>query len=252
MMEEIKLSKAHRSRLLKLKQKKYRCLERKVLVEGINLIGQLIQNQIFPIEIIVSGDVEYDFVKAASCPVYTAASHEIISLSETETPQPVIAVYSFPQNQISSYRALFYLDNIKDPGNLGTIFRLAAAFGFDGLVLSPDSCEALSPKVIRASLGSVFWLPFEYQPYEWLDNLGAEIIGLSGKAEAKLEELQLSPKQQVIMVIGSESAGISKELAAKLSGTVRIPIKAEIESLNASVAAGIAAYQISRQLLLLT
>jgi TrmH family RNA methyltransferase len=145
-----------------------------------------------------------------------------------------------------------YLDGIQDPGNLGTIFRIATAFGFDGVVLSPDCCEVFSPKVIRASLGSVFWIPSLIGDLEWLKSQDALKIGLDAGAETPLNRIKIATGETVILVVGSEGNGIRREVLSLLDIKTCIPISKDMESLNASVAAGIAAYELSGRLFLLT
>jgi len=239
------LSKSHLSELKKLKQKKYRRLENLTLVEGRNLIEQLIANGFVPEEIIVAhAETAETVLSQTKCDIFIAKPHEINELTETETPQPFAAVFEIPEFTIEQYRLLLYLDGIRDPGNLGAIFRIAAAFDLDGIVLSPDCCEVFSPKVIRASLGGVFWIASEVKEPAWLKTQSGQRIGLVMNAKTKLQELKLNNKEPLIIVIGSEGSGISTEVSSALTETVSIPISDKMESLNAAVSAGIAVYEI--------
>jgi len=241
------ISKIHLQELQKLHQKKFRKTEQKVVVEGWNLIEQLIYNRIYPMEIITSQpDMLQGKLIEQDCRFYSALEHEIAKLADTETPQPILAVYPIPEFNLTNYQIILYLDGIQDPGNLGTIFRIAASFNLDGIALSPTCCEVFSPKVIRASLGSVFWIPSISADANWLHAQKAEKVGLIAKSKTKLCELSLAKAKQVIIVIGSEGNGIGTEVGAELTHEVSIPISRQMESLNAAVAAGIAVYEISR------
>lgn len=243
------LSKSHLSELKKLKQKKFRRLENQTLVEGRNLIEQLIANGFEPEEIITSSaEAASEFSGKTKCDIYTAKPHEINELTDTETPQPFAAVFEIPQFIIEKYQVILYLDGIRDPGNLGAIFRTAAAFGVDGIVLSPDCCEVFAPKVVRASLGSVFFLPSEVREPAWLKTQSAQKVALVMDGNTRLQELIISNNKPVIVIIGSEGSGISEEVLSSAGQKVSIPIAEKMESLNAAVSAGIAVYEITNKL----
>jgi len=115
----------------------------------------------------------------------------------------------------------------------------------NGIVLSPDCCEVFSPKVVRASLGSVFWMPSIVENNTWLAEQKAMKVGLSSHGNVKLHDIKLTPNQPIIIVIGSEANGIRQEVIAELTEMATIPISSTMESLNAAVAAGIAVYEIT-------
>jgi len=243
------LSKSHLSELKKLKQKKFRRLENQTLVEGRNLIEQLIANGFAPEEIITSSaESVSEILGKTKCDIYTAKPHEINELTDTETPQPIASVYEIPQFSITEYKVVLYLDGIRDPGNLGAIFRTAAAFSVGGIVLSPDCCEVFAPKVVRASLGSVFFLPSEVCEPSWLKTQSAEKICLVMDGSISLQDLKLDKTKPVIVIIGSEGSGISEEVLSSADQKVCIPISKKMESLNAAVSAGIAVYEIMNKL----
>lgn len=248
------LSKAHLATLRKLHQKKFRRIEKLVLVEGWNLIEQLIANGYKPVEVITTLPpvVKFTF-PTMGCPIYHAEEHELEILSETDFPQSLVAVYRIPEVGLSKKnKLLLFLDGIQDPGNLGTIFRIATAFKVDGIVLSYECCEVFLPKVVRASMGSVFWMPTLVADDEWLMEQKAEKIGLIANSKVSLRDVKIDQDKPVIVVIGSESNGISEVVRVELTQEVFIPMSGLMESLNAGVATGIAAYEISQRLFLLT
>jgi TrmH family RNA methyltransferase len=239
------LSKNRLSELKKLQQKKYRKLEHKTICEGMNLVEQLRANGIYPLELITSeaAQVQYLF-KEYRCPVLLSKPHEINQLADTENPQPLIGIYAIPESEIKEYKLALYLDGIHDPGNLGTVFRTASAFDVDAIFLSPDCCEVWSPKVIRASLGSVFWLPSELADAKELAEQKAEKAGLLMDGSVSLKEFSPDKTKPLILVIGSEAHGIRIEVMSALTQTVRIAISKKMESLNAAVSAAIALYEV--------
>jgi len=247
------LSKAHLTELKKLRQKKFRQQERLTLVEGKNLIEQLISNGIQPLELIVSEHANLgDLLSRVVCPVWSAGNAALSMLTETETPQQVVGVYRTAQKELTKYQFILYLDGIRDPGNLGTIFRTTAAFGLDGIVLSPDCCDIFNPKVIRASLGSVFWLPCRIEAANWLSQQTAAKIGLKAQATHTLRSVLKQVSPPFILAIGSEGSGLNPAVEQALDTLAAIPIRSEMESLNAAVTAGIAIYETLRKHLSLT
>ncbi len=239
------LSQSHLKKLLKLKQKKYRDLEQKVLVEGNRLLRQIDHYGIEFDELIISSDAwtEYDDLKAGTR--FEAQSWQLEKLSDTQRPQSCIAVISYPELSIIADRFLLYLDRIKDPGNLGTIFRTGAAAGISGIILSPDCCEVYNPKVIRSSLGAVFRLPHEIKDYRWvLEQASTKIISTvdNGKNLFSFNP----PANNIILIIGSEAFGVEKVLSENADHKLYIPMSPEMESLNAAVACGIFIYQLQQ------
>jgi len=239
------LSKSLFAELKKLQQKKYRKAEGQVPVEGKNLVEQLLDNGRLPLMAITSESETAMFLQAKGVQrIYQAKPHEISRLADTETPQDLVCIYPIPSFTLEKYRILLYLDGIQDPGNLGTIFRTSAAFNIDGIVLSPDCCEVFSPKVIRASLGSVFWHPSKVAGSEWLSLQEADKTGLAVSGGIGLKDFEFSAERSLIIVMGSEGSGIRPEVERCLDRKVTIHIAAEMESLNVSVTTGIVLYEI--------
>ena len=175
------------------------------------------------------------------------------SLSSTETPQGVLSLVRLKQWSLDDTKGegpalILVLDEIQDPGNAGAMARAAEAFGASGIVFLKGSVHAHNPKCLRGSAGSLFRLPHvERVETEALhDFFGANGIALyaaEGKAEQTLDQAAFSGSCAI--AIGSEGRGISRALAAKAT-MLRIPTM-HVESLNASVAAGVMLYEASRQ-----
>lgn len=232
------ISKAHLKELVKLKQKKYREIEQKVIVEGYRLIDQLLQNCTEIEEIYTSDPEILNSLSISKVKVFTAETWQLEKLTSTRHPQSIAALVPIKPKPIIEKKFLLYLDDISEPGNLGTLFRTAAAADIDGIVLSPDCCEVYNPKVIRASLGSVFSVPYEIQTHEWLKNQNAKIISTSLTNSQNIYVLKI-PAGNKILVLGSEAHGVSENILEISDFKIHIPISQKIESLNVSVAAGI-------------
>ena len=170
-------------------------------------------------------------------------------ICDTRQPQALAALYDIPMQRLVEFNRAIYLDRISDPGNLGTIFRTAAAFCIEQIILSPQCCEPTSPKVIRASLGSVFWVPYIVEGYDWLLSQNALTIAADAKAQASLGSLTVPLKDpsghnKIILVIGSEAHGVDESILRNCTQRIRIDMHESMESLNASVAAGIMMWKI--------
>lgn len=173
------------------------------------------------------------------------------TLSTVETPQGVLAVCKAPSlatpEALSGSRYLV-LDGVQDPGNVGTIWRTADAFGVDGLFLLPGCADPYSPKTVRASMGACFRLPVWETDLETLSaRLSAASIPLRATAlredTADVREVDWT---RSAVVIGSEGRGVSCEVLAACASTVKIPMRERCESLNAAAAASVVLWEMYR------
>jgi TrmH family RNA methyltransferase len=242
-IENNKLSKEQLKQLAKLKQKKVRRSENMVIVEGFRLLAQLLANGIQLEELYIEENSELKL--PVNCPVFILKKYELEKITSTETPQEIAALLKTDLKPIINKKRLLYLDGISEPGNLGTIIRTASAFAIDGIVLSPDCCEIFNPKVIRASLGAVFFLPMEIQDGNWLKKQSALKIATSLGDAIPLAEFAI-PKEDWILILGSEAEGIKSEILAIADKKIKITQSSLMESLNVAVAAGILLHTFSK------
>ncbi len=230
--------------LVSLKQQKFRNKYKKVLVEGVRIIEQLASKNILPDEIfyLENSDKKIKFGKH-NIKEYNLQNYQMKKITMTDNPQFVTALYSIPNAQIMKTNFLLYLDRIQDPGNLGTIFRTVAAFDIDGIILSPECCEIFNPKVVRSSLGSVFWVPHIYKDISEmnLENQSLIVTLLEGSDLSKFRR-----NGRIILAIGSESQGLKAEIINRADEKITIPYSGEMESLNVAIATGICLYELSK------
>jgi TrmH family RNA methyltransferase len=185
-------------------------------------------------------------------PGWAEQTHEVDSrilsaVAQTETPAGIVAVLRLPHppplTTHSGDRYGLILDGLSDPGNAGTILRTADAFGLGYAVTTPGSVDLFSPKVVRAGMGAHFRLPL-YEHVSWPEISEA----LPGVDLVVADAEEGEPVQQIVwpertgIVIGSEATGVSAEALAAAHMKVCIPIRPEVESLNAAVAAAILLY----------
>ncbi len=168
-------------------------------------------------------------------------------LADTVTPQGILAVVQKPRLEWPASPPAITLAayQLQDAGNLGTLFRSAEAFGAGGILLTEGTCDPFNPKVVRASMGSLFRMPFmEGKSWEdqmaWLEEKGIRSIALTGKAQKTIFELDLS--KPAVFWIGSEGFGLPEVLENRAWERAKIPMTGKAESLNAGVAASLALF----------
>lgn len=179
-------------------------------------------------------------------------------LSDTMTPQGIIAVVENKTWQLGSlltkkYPFLILLEEVQDPGNLGTIIRTADAAGADGVILSKGCADLYNPKVIRSTMGSLFHLPVVVKQdlIEIIPRLQGEGVKVyAAHLEGATYPYSLDFKEGTALLIGNEGSGLTKEIADLAHAYVKLPMEGRAESLNASVAASILAYEVLRQRLI--
>jgi len=171
----------------------------------------------------------------------------------TETPQGVAALVKLKPfafaDLLGNNPLILGAAGVQDPGNLGTIIRSAEAMGASGVLTMEGTVHAINPKVIRASAGSLFRLPVvkmdSAEAVRSLRDQGARILATSSHKGIPLDEADLT--EACCIFVGSEGAGISKELIAEADEVIAIPHSERVESLNAGVAASIILYEAARQ-----
>ncbi len=183
-------------------------------------------------------------------PFETVKASLFNSISETVTPQGILAVvekpdYSFESILETRPARLILLENLQDPGNLGTIVRTAEGAGMTGIVMSAGTVDIFNPKVIRSTMGSIFRMPFVTvddmpQTVRELERLG--ICVLAACLDGAVSYRDVSFEGETAIMIGNEGNGLSQEAQQAAGKKIFIPMAGKVESLNASVAAAILMY----------
>lgn len=179
----------------------------------------------------------------------TVSDDAFVKICETVTPQGILCVMRMKEYSLADIPAkrLLLLENIQDPGNLGTMIRTAEAAGITGIIMSCGTVDIYSPKVTRSTMGSIFRIPFMYSDnicdtIDMLKKQGVTVYGAYLRDGRPYDKVQF--KQPCAVLIGNEGNGISDETIARVSERVFIPMHGEIESLNAAVAAALLMYRI--------
>lgn len=225
---------------VKLKEKKNRDANGLFLIEGDHLLNEAMVKGV--VKEIISPDALFNF---DGIPFYEVNDAIMKKLSNQVSGTDVICVCEkFPEKEIKGNVCL--LDNIQDPGNLGTIIRSAVAFNIDTIIISPDTVDMYNDKVIRSSEGMIFHAniikrDLEEAIYE-LKNKGYQIYGTNVENGHNLKDIKFNLKNAII--IGNEGNGVKKALQDKCDSLIYIPISRTCESLNASIAASIIFYEL--------
>lgn len=222
------------------------------VAEGRLLALRLIAQWPASVESILVSPAAADALKDAvprGLPLYVAGEAILERLTGFQFHRGCLAIGRRPQplGLEAHYGAsrLLALEGIANPDNIGGIFRVAAAFGVEGILLDPTTADPLYRKAIRTSMGAVFSVPFARIP-DWpsgltaLSDKGFTLAALTPRGSTKLEDFACSHSGRVILMLGSEGSGLSDAALALARDRVRIPIDDSVDSLNVIVAAGIA------------
>lgn len=243
----------------KLKDKKERDLSNEYIIEGIKLIQEAIQENAKIKQIIICDDCE----KTESIPkdlMYEIAKQECIyvtnkvfdSITEVMNPQGILAIIEKQSKEIQiddKQDIILALDDIQDPGNLGTILRTADSIGLTQILVSKGTADSYNPKVVRSTMGAIFRVKIIecedlVKTLKEIKKHKFEIVVSSLQTDNSIYDINYHKK---VIVIGNEANGVKKEIQDLADKKIKIPMLGKTESLNASVATGIILYEYVRQ-----
>ena len=221
--------------LCKLKQKKYRDLKRCYLVEGAHLVEESHRAGVL-VEVVTSQPQLYQYENMIE------VSDEVIAkLAFTNSPQPIIGICQMKIQAFDLKKSRYVLlDDLQDPGNIGTIVRTALAFNYDGVILSENSVDLYNDKFIRSTQGACFHIPcIKANLVEVIKQLHDEGVRVVGKSLHDAKEINtIQGLKKVAIVLGNEGNGVSEKVLECCDQNVYIPIQ-KAESLNVAIAGGI-------------
>ena len=231
----------------KLQQKKYRDLTDSFLLEGFKLIQEAVKAGV---------EIEYVFVNSKSLNKYDFCNCRIISTNETilkkiastESAPEAIAVAKRIHNSIEELKnanRIILLENIKDLGNLGTIIRTSAAFGVDGIVLFGDCADLYNPKCVRSTVGNLWKIPIvQVNDIKVLEKHFEDYKRIATLPLSKNPLKKFKTSEKMLIMFGAEADGLSKELIAFSTDSLRIEMKENVESLNLAVSCAVVMYTV--------
>ncbi len=258
------LSKVKHKLYASLSHKKYRQEHRLVIVEGIKMVREALNSDWRVHSVIVEEGKSIfladEIVRSEKVPVYECDNSAFKQLTSQVNPEGVIAVVHFPdaqedfgvvhadlQAEVLSESPGFILNNIQDPGNVGTILRIADWFGMKSIICTEGTADILNSKTLRSSMGAVFRIKTTYVQSLFPSILHSPFPILAADMDGEdLETTELTGKEWIIL--GNEANGIDEEIRTLASvSKVHISGGGKAESLNVGVAAGILAYKISQK-----
>jgi RNA methyltransferase, TrmH family len=244
----------------RLLRHKERHLVQRFLAEGRQAISEALRRPGTVLELIVADDSldrHLDLLNTASnagVRISTAPAHAVTELAATVTPQGLIAVCEMvdvPTEEAlaGNPRLVVLCDQVRDPGNLGTVIRCADAFGADAVLVSRDSVDVYNAKTVRATTGSLFHLPLAIEidladAVTLAREAGLQVLGADASEPFTVDDLARSGElaQPTLWVLGNEAWGLPAEHVTLLDRLVALPIYGRAESLNLSTAAAVFLY----------
>ncbi|MGN1299674.1 MAG: TrmH family RNA methyltransferase [Candidatus Scatovivens sp.] len=242
----------------KLKDKKYRDENNEFIIEGIKMLSEAIQEKINIKHIIICDDCD-DNCQIPSELMYEIAKYNMVRVSQkvfkyitdVTNPQGILAVVEKNKSSEIDYKDDFFviLDDIQDPGNIGTILRTADSINLKQIIVSDKTADAFNPKVVRSTMGAIFRVNVIV-----VDDLTKTVRELK-KHKVKIYATDLGTDKSIYdvnykktaIIIGNESKGVSEKLLNIADERIKIPMTGKTESLNAGVATGIILYEKLRQ-----
>ena len=228
--------------LQSLSVKKNRDIENKFVVEGIKMVEELLQSD-FIVEKIWSTEESFGDKKI---PFEKISETEMSRISQLKNSGNILALVQKPEskNNLNSNCWTIVLDGIQDPGNLGTIIRIADWFGISQIVASLDTADCYNPKVVQSTMGGIFRIDIHYKELE--NYLSSNKMPVYGALLDGENIYQLNNKSKGVLIIGNESKGIRPEIMKYIQRPITIPRIGKAESLNAAVATGIIVGQLTQ------
>ncbi|MGH8889352.1 MAG: TrmH family RNA methyltransferase, partial [Acidothermaceae bacterium] len=248
----------------RLLKRSFREQDRAFLVEGAQAVREALAEPGRVRELFVTGEARQrhaelvDAAAASGVEVCQASGRVLGELSETVTPQGIVAVceridVSIEAALLPGVRLAVLLAAIRDPGNAGTVLRTADAAGADLVVFSDTSVDPYNGKCVRASAGSLFHLPIVLgapvaASIAQVQQMGIQVLAADGAAACDIDDLDRSGDlaRPTMWVFGNEAWGLPTEVVAAADGAVRVPIHGRAESLNLAAAAAVCLYAAAR------
>ena len=236
-----------------LTHKKYRDKLGLYLIEGENLLEEAVKNGAAIKTVLMCRDYRGSLFGTED-KAFCLSDKLFEQLSQTETTQGIMAIVEKPELSPDLFLDIgggnfIVLDRLQDPGNIGTILRTADAAGYELAIVMKGTADVFSPKAVRAATGSLFRMPVVFMDsvdelMEFTRAAGKKLVATCFDTDRYYYDENL--KENIALIIGNEGSGISRELIECSDLKIKIPMHGNIESLNASVAAGILMYEAVR------
>ncbi len=252
------ISKTRIKQIRSLEHRKYRRAEGLFVAEGHKLVGELLATQHRPVYVCHTPEWNSDTaIQSPSCSIDVISDEELRKASLLQHPQQVLALFPIPQWQLpapqhAGTELMLALDGVQDPGNLGTICRIADWFGIENIICSPDTVDIFNPKAIQATMGAVSRVHVHYTNlHEYLHSATLSNVAIYGTFLDGQNIYDRSLTPHGIIVMGNEGKGISADIAQSVTDRLFIPNyptgRNTTESLNVAVATAITCAEFRRR-----
>ncbi|MDF1515637.1 MAG: RNA methyltransferase [Anaerolineae bacterium] len=230
-----------------------RLKEKRMVVEGYRLVRELLAASL-PVETLfatadAAASSQYaDILSNPGCDVVEVSESAFKSMADTETPQGILALCPIPEIPVRTEKPALYLvvDQVRDPGNLGTILRTAWAAGVHAVYTCPGTIDHTNPKVVRAGMGAHFNVPIYKMTWESVSEKTRFTHRWAADAVSGQPYDEVDWTEDVTLIIGGEAEGFSSYMG-QISNPIHIPMASNIESLNAAMACAIILFEAVKQ-----
>lgn len=226
-----------------LKKPKYRKKNSMFILEGKRLVYEAIEREASIVYIVINEDFKDEFIYEKSYEIIKIESNLFKNLQDTVSSQGIIAICK--EKLIETYdfdeKTVLYLEDIQDPGNLGTIIRSAASFDVKTIILSKNSCDVYNEKVLRASMGAIFLVDVHYEGLEIINTFKEH--GYRAYSTSPRGKSTKYTADKALILMGNEGNGLSDEAFKMSDEMITIANTGKLESLNLSVASSIILYE---------
>ena len=235
-----------------LARRKERYAEKKFIVEGVRLVEEAANANIVPAFVLHTASADDDSRAHALLELFRvtidvlAVSDSVMKeISNTETPQGILAVVPFIELPLPvSPQFVLILDAVRDPGNVGTIMRSARAAGVDEIIFASSSADPYNDKVVRAAMGTHFYLPMRAMAWKEIEAIRESISRVYlADANGEVEYTRADWSRPIALIVGGEAEGASEDAKQIATARVSIPMRGGAESLNAAMAATVLLFQ---------
>jgi TrmH family RNA methyltransferase len=235
-------------------QSRSRKEENLFVVEGTRLVEEALYSSwparlvLYTDELSERGQSLVDNFCSKNVPVELVSQQVMRTVSDTETPQGILVVLQWQTSPLPKpLDFIFIADGVRDPGNLGTMLRTAAAAGVQAFFTVPGTVDFLAPKVVRSAMGAHFQISIQSLKLEQIQSLSSDMHYYPATVHEGHPYTRIDFRQPTALIIGGEAEGISSQAYQIADVCIHIPMPGQSESLNAAVAAGVLLFEVARQ-----
>ena len=226
--------------------------EMKLILEGNRLINDALHRGAKPDYVMYTPErADYDLIAILQnrrCELLPVSDEVLNYVSDTQQAQGIVGIFFIPKpNLPKQAERILIMDNIREPGNMGTILRTAGAAGIDLVILSPGCVDPYNSKVLRAGMGAHYHVPIVEATWNEIEHFCHDVAIYSATVDGETRYTDVDWKKPSAFIIGNEAHGISKNAKHIAQASISIPMASDTESLNAAIATAVILFEAQRQ-----